>query len=74
MEADVLNALQRPAAHLTGGRDRDGRPIILVPVPNEAQQPQPWTKKNLELAIKYMISTLKWVFANKISFLQKQII
>lgn len=56
MEADVLNALQSQSAYFPGGRDRDGRPLILVPVPNELQ---PWTKRYLELSIKYLLSTLK---------------
>lgn len=56
MEADVLNALQHRQAYFTGGRDLDGRLLIVVPVPSELQ---PWTKRNLELALKYLISIIK---------------
>lgn len=58
MEADVLNALQCQPAYFPGGRDRDGRPLILIPVPSELQ---PWTKRYLEIAIKYLLSTLRLV-------------
>ena len=56
MEADVLNALQCQPAYFPGGRDREARLLLLVPVPNELR---PWTKRHLELAIKYLISTLR---------------
>lgn len=56
MEADVLNALQNRQAYFTGGRDRDGRLLIVVPVQSELQ---PWTKRYLELALKYLISIIK---------------
>lgn len=56
MEADVLNALQSQAAYLPGGRDRDERLLMLIPVPNELQ---PWTKQNLDLSIKFLLSILR---------------
>lgn len=55
MEADVLNALTARAAYFTGGRDRDGRWMICVPVPGELQ---PWSKRNMELAITYLFGTI----------------
>lgn len=56
MEADVLNALQSQSAYLPGGRDRDERLLMLIPVPNELQ---PWTKQNLDLSIKFLLSILR---------------
>lgn len=55
MEADVLNALRSRAAYFTGGRDRRGRWLIYVPVPAELR---PWTKRNCELAIAYLLATM----------------
>lgn len=55
MEADVLNALQSRSAYLTGGRDQNAHLIIVIPVPYEIQ---PWTKKNLELCVNYLLDAL----------------
>lgn len=61
MEADVLNALQSQSAYLPGGRDRDERLLMLIPVPNELQ---PWTKQNLDLSIKFLLSILRYDMGN----------
>lgn len=55
MEADVLNALTARAAFFTGTCDRNGRWMICVPVPGELQ---PWSKRNMELAIAYLLGTI----------------
>ncbi|KAK2586836.1 hypothetical protein KPH14_009775 [Odynerus spinipes] len=51
--ADVLAALESKLAYLPGGRDREGRPLIVVNVPPELQ---PTTKPRLESIILYFIS------------------
>lgn len=51
----MLNALNARAAHFTGGRDRLGRWLIYVPVPADLQ---PWSKRNMELAIQYLFATM----------------
>ncbi|XP_058459969.1 SEC14 domain and spectrin repeat-containing protein 1-B [Malaya genurostris] len=56
MEADVLNALNTQTAYLPGGRDRDGHPLIVIPVP--FYDNLPWMKGFLETTVKYILSTL----------------
>ncbi|KAL2729461.1 titin isoform X1 [Vespula squamosa] len=51
--ADVLAALESKLAYLPGGRDREGRPLIVVNVPSELQ---PTTKPRLESIILYFLS------------------
>ncbi|XP_046833268.1 uncharacterized protein LOC124430549 isoform X7 [Vespa crabro] len=51
--ADVLVALESKLAYLPGGRDREGRPLIVVNVPSELQ---PTTKPRLESIILYFLS------------------
>ncbi|KAI4499907.1 hypothetical protein M0802_005163 [Mischocyttarus mexicanus] len=53
LETDVLGALESKLAYLPGGRDREGRPLIVVNVPNELQ---PTTKPRLESIILYFLS------------------
>lgn len=55
MEADVLNALKARAAYFTGACDRHGRWVICVPVPGELQ---PWSQRNMELALQYLLGTM----------------
>lgn len=56
MEADVLNALSsKENAYITGGRDRDGRLLIVIPVPYEIDSSN---KVKLELCIKYLLQSL----------------
>lgn len=56
MEADVLNALKTRIATLPGGRDHDGHLLIIFQLPYELQ---PWTKRYLELSIKYLLASLR---------------
>jgi len=58
MEADVLSALQAKPVYLAGGRDRDDRLSIIVPVPHELQ---PWTKPYLEQSMKYILAALRCI-------------
>ncbi|XP_015607040.1 titin isoform X3 [Cephus cinctus] len=50
---DILEALESKLVYLPGGRDREGRSLVIVNVPGE---PLPTTKSRLELLIKYLIS------------------
>lgn len=50
---DVLEALQSRLVYLPGGRDREGRPLIVVNVPLESQ---PNTKPTLETLLRYYIN------------------
>ncbi|XP_065086480.1 SEC14 domain and spectrin repeat-containing protein 1-B [Ochlerotatus camptorhynchus] len=56
MEADVLNALNTQTAYIPGGRDRDGHPLIVIPVP--FYDNLPWMKGFLETTVKYLLSSL----------------
>lgn len=56
MEADVLNALKTRIATLPGGRDHDGNLLIIFQLPYELQ---PWTKRYLELSVKYLLASLR---------------
>ncbi|KAL6255449.1 hypothetical protein P5V15_013784 [Pogonomyrmex californicus] len=51
--ADILEALESKLAYVPGGRDRDGRPLIVINVPPEFD---PTTKSKLESLILYFIS------------------
>ncbi|PSN33370.1 hypothetical protein C0J52_23699 [Blattella germanica] len=51
--ADILGALQARIATLPGGRDIEGRPLLLVAVPSETQ---PWNKDHLDIVLRYFIS------------------
>lgn len=48
--ADILGALQTRLATLPGGRDVEGRPLVLVSVPAETQ---PWSKDHLDTVLRY---------------------
>ncbi|KZC12047.1 SEC14 domain and spectrin repeat-containing protein 1 [Dufourea novaeangliae] len=50
---DILEALESNLACIPGGRDRDGRPLIVVNVPSELQ---PSTKPRLESLIAYFLA------------------
>ncbi|XP_017882397.2 SEC14 domain and spectrin repeat-containing protein 1-B, partial [Ceratina calcarata] len=50
---DILEALESKLAYVPGGRDREGRPLIVVDVPSELQ---PTTKPRLEVLIAYFLS------------------
>ncbi|XP_043587396.1 SEC14 domain and spectrin repeat-containing protein 1-B [Bombus pyrosoma] len=50
---DILEALESKLAYIPGGRDREGRPLIVVNVPSELQ---PTTKPRLETLIAYFLS------------------
>ncbi|XP_072764140.1 uncharacterized protein [Anoplolepis gracilipes] len=51
--ADILEALESKLTYIPGGRDRDGRPLIVISVPPELD---PTTKPKLESLILYFIS------------------
>ncbi|XP_043261539.1 uncharacterized protein LOC122402644 [Colletes gigas] len=50
---DILEALESKLAYIPGGRDREGRPLVVVNVPSE---PQPTTKPRLESLVAYFLS------------------
>nr|XP_033332552.1 uncharacterized protein LOC117223969 isoform X8 [Megalopta genalis] len=50
---DILEALESNLAYIPGGRDREGRPLIVVNVPSELQ---PNTKPRLESLVAYFLS------------------
>uniref|UniRef100_A0A182QBH8 SESTD1-like spectrin repeats region domain-containing protein n=1 Tax=Anopheles farauti TaxID=69004 RepID=A0A182QBH8_9DIPT len=56
MEADVLNALTTQTAYMPGGRDRDGHPLIVIPVP--FYDNLPWMKGFLETTVRYLLASL----------------
>ncbi|XP_058061286.1 SEC14 domain and spectrin repeat-containing protein 1-B [Anopheles bellator] len=56
MEADVLNALTTQTAYLPGGRDRDGHPLVVIPVP--FYDSLPWMKGFLETTVQYLLASL----------------
>uniref|UniRef100_A0A1S4GVH5 SESTD1-like spectrin repeats region domain-containing protein n=1 Tax=Anopheles gambiae TaxID=7165 RepID=A0A1S4GVH5_ANOGA len=56
MEADVLNALNTQTAYMPGGRDRDGHPLVVIPVP--FYDNLPWMKGFLETTVKYLLASL----------------
>lgn len=58
MEADVLNALNTQTAYIPGGRDRDGHPLIVIPVP--FYDNLPWMKGFLETTVKYLLASLRF--------------
>lgn len=57
MEAATLRALQAKAVLLPGGRDREERPLVIIPVPQELQ---PMAKENLNTALKYLLSVFRY--------------
>ncbi|XP_076636076.1 uncharacterized protein LOC143349064 isoform X2 [Colletes latitarsis] len=50
---DILEALESKLAYIPGGRDREGRPLVVVNVPSELQ---PTTKPRLESLVAYFLS------------------
>ncbi|XP_021915283.1 SEC14 domain and spectrin repeat-containing protein 1, partial [Zootermopsis nevadensis] len=50
--ADVLGALHAGNATVPGGRDLEGRPLLVVPVPSETQF---WNKDHLDTVLRYFI-------------------
>lgn len=52
---DVLEALESRLVYLPGGRDREGRPLIVVNVP-EAQTS---TKTAIETLLRYLINIFR---------------
>ncbi|XP_076170753.1 SEC14 domain and spectrin repeat-containing protein 1-like [Ptiloglossa arizonensis] len=50
---DILEALESKLAYIPGGRDREGRPVVVVNVPSELQ---PTTKPRLESLVAYFLS------------------
>lgn len=54
---DILEALESKLAYIPGGRDRDGRPLIVISVPSELD---PTTKPKLESLILYFISIFRY--------------
>lgn len=56
MEADVLNALKSQTVYLSGGVDLDSNLIIIFQLPCELQ---PWTKRYIEVSIKYLLDSLR---------------
>lgn len=57
MEEDVLNALLSQSAFMPGGYDRDGKNLIVFPIPQELH---PWTKPQLEACVKYILGALRY--------------
>ena len=55
---DVLEALEAKLAYLPGGRDREGRPILVVNVPIEPQDCST-TKSKLERLMEYLLSIFR---------------
>ena len=53
----ILEALESEVAHIPGGRDRAGRPLIVVNVP--PGEPPPSVKTNLETVLKYYLSIFR---------------
>ncbi|XP_048515729.1 titin isoform X3 [Athalia rosae] len=49
---DIIEALESRLVYVPGGRDREGRPLIVVNMPSE---PQPSTKVALEMLLRYSI-------------------
>jgi hypothetical protein len=54
--AGILGALQTRLAVLPGGRDIEGRPLVLVSVPAETQ---PWNKEQLDTVLGYFLFILR---------------
>ncbi|KAG7188142.1 hypothetical protein KM043_013361 [Ampulex compressa] len=50
---DILEAIESKLAYIPGGRDREGRPLIMVNVPSELQ---PTTKPWLESSLSYLLT------------------
>ncbi|CAH0384233.1 unnamed protein product [Bemisia tabaci] len=51
--ASILGLLQARVALVPGGRDREGRPILIVPAPPETQI---WNKNRLDTVLRYFAS------------------
>ncbi|XP_035789279.1 SEC14 domain and spectrin repeat-containing protein 1-B-like [Anopheles albimanus] len=62
MEADVLNALTTQTAWMPGGRDRDGHPLVVIPVP--FYDSLPWMKGFLETTVRYLLNILSYDTVN----------
>jgi hypothetical protein len=54
--ADILGVLQAQIAILPGGRDIEGRPLLLVSLPSETQ---PWNKDHLDTVLRYFLSIFR---------------
>ena len=50
--AGILGALQTRLATVPGGRDVEGRPLVLVSVPAETQS---WDKDHLDAVLRYFL-------------------
>jgi len=55
--ADILEDLESKLAYIPGGRDHDGRPLIVINVPPEFDSA---TKSKLEFLILYFISIFRY--------------
>lgn len=55
--ADILEDLESKLAYIPGGRDDDGRPLIVISVPPEFNST---TKSKLESLILYFISIFRY--------------
>lgn len=55
--ADILEDLESKFAYIPGGRDHDGRPLIVISVPPEFNST---TKSKLESLILYFISIFRY--------------
>lgn len=58
--ADILEALESKLAYIPSGRDRDGRPLIVINVPPELD---PTTKPKLESLILYFVSIFRYIIS-----------
>lgn len=56
----ILEDLQSRAAIMPGGRDREKRPLILVPVPTEPATPNAcYNTEQLDTCLRYYVSVLR---------------
>lgn len=55
---DVLEALELKLAYLPGGRDREGRPVLILNVPQESLE-NSIINTGLEKLIEYLLSIFK---------------
>ena len=57
---NILETLESGLAYLPGGRDREGRPLVVVNVPPD--DPAFSTKSKLEILLEYYLSIYRYIF------------
>nr|CAD7256196.1 unnamed protein product [Timema shepardi] len=60
--AELLPILQGRSACVPGGRDYEGRSLVVIPVPTETQ---PWSKEHLEDTLRYFQAIYRCVIESK---------